>query len=80
VCGRLPSTAADVKRLQQCWGCQSIGNLLVSAVLALMVSVPVALGSTASASTAVDLFTDANPRIEGQHVHTMPVPFVSDRP
>ena len=45
-----------------------------------MVSVPMALGSTASASTAVDLFTDANPRIGGQHVHTMPVPFVSDRP
>ena len=24
--GRLPSTAAEVKRLQQCWGCQSIGD------------------------------------------------------
>ena len=45
-----------------------------------MVPVPMALGSTASASTAVDLFTDANPRIGGQHVHTMPVPFVGDRP
>ena len=26
MCGRLPSTAAEVKRLQQCWGCQSIGD------------------------------------------------------
>ena len=30
--GRLPSPAAEVKRLQQCWGCQSIGILLVSVV------------------------------------------------
>ena len=30
--GRLPSATAEVKRLQQCWGCQSIGILLVSAV------------------------------------------------
>ena len=30
--GRLPSAAAGVKRLQQCWGCQSIGILLVSVV------------------------------------------------
>ena len=44
-----------------------------------MVSVPMALGSTASASMAVDLYTDAKPRIGGQHGHTMPVPFVGDR-
>ena len=44
-----------------------------------MVSVPMTLGSTASASTAVDLSTDAKSQIEGQHVHTMPVPFVGDR-
>ena len=30
--GRLPSAAAGVKRLQQCWGCQSIGIILVSVV------------------------------------------------
>ena len=53
--------------------------LLLSVVLALMVSVPMALGSTASASIAIDMYTDAKPRIGGQHVHTMPVHFVGDR-